>query len=158
MFKRFKKEKISLMSVGEGKVIDISDVKDEVFSQKMLGEGFAIEVEGDTFYAPIDATVSMVFPSMHAVGLKGSDGFEVLIHIGIDTVNENGEGFTSFVEMNDEVKKGEKLVTINREALLKKGYDLTTVIVFTNPDAYSSFEVEVGKKVVLNDVVASYIK
>ena len=108
----------------------------------MMGDGFAIASTGDTVYACADATVSMLFPSNHAVGLTLDNGMEILIHIGIETVNEEGKGFTCFCEQGKTVKKGEALVKFDRQYLEEKGYDLTAIVVFTNKDSYKEFRKE----------------
>lgn len=143
MFGFMKKNKREeLVAVVDGKLISIEKVNDPVFSQKMMGDGFAIASTGDTVYACADATVSMLFPSNHAVGLTLDNGMEILIHIGIETVNEEGKGFTCFCEQGKTVKKGEALVKFDRQYLEEKGYDLTVIIVFTNKDSYKEFRKE----------------
>lgn len=141
----FKKKEVirkELVAVADGKLIPIEEVKDPVFSEKMMGDGIAIETTGDTVYACADATITMVFPSNHAIGLTLENGMEILIHIGIDTVNENGKGFTCLKEQGTRVKKGDALVQFDRAYLLEKGYDLTTIVIFTNKDAYKEFKRE----------------
>mgnify|MGYP003260627651 CR=1 FL=1 len=143
MFGFMKKNKREeLVAVVDGKLISIEKVNDPVFSQKMMGDGFAIASTGDTVYACADATVSMLFPSNHAVGLTLDNGMEILIHIGIETVNEEGKGFTCFCEQGKTVKKGEALVKFDRQYLEEKGYDLTVIVVFTNKDSYKEFRKE----------------
>lgn len=143
MFGFMKKNKREeLVAVVDGKLISIEKVNDPVFSQKMMGDGFAIASTGDTVYACADATVSMLFPSNHAVGLALDNGMEILIHIGIETVNEEGKGFTCFCEQGKTVKKGEALVKFDRQYLEEKGYDLTVIVVFTNKDSYKEFRKE----------------
>ena len=143
MFGFMKKNKREeLVAVVDGKLISIEKVNDPVFSQKMMGDGFAIASTGDTVYACADATVSMLFPSNHAVGLTLDNGMEILIHIGIETVNEEGKGFTCFCEQGKTVKKGEALVKFDRQYLEENGYDLTVIVVFTNKDSYKEFRKE----------------
>ena len=146
-----------LLSVADGTLISIEAVKDPVFSEKMMGDGFAIESTSDTIYACADAKVTMLFPSNHAIGLELENGMEILIHVGIDTVNENGNGFTCMCSQGDMVKKGQSLLKIDRAYLLEKGYDLTVVVIFTNKDSYKEFEKENVTKVVGGqDVVVTY--
>ena len=144
MFGFGKKEKSreELLAVVDGTLIPIEDVKDPVFSQKMMGDGFAIASTGDTVYACADADITMLFPSNHAVGLTLKNGMEILIHVGIDTVNENGNGFTCLCEQGKHVKKGEPLLKMDREYLLSKGYDLSVIVIFTNKDSYAEFRRE----------------
>lgn len=141
MFKFKKKEskREELIAVVDGRLIPIEDVKDPVFSQKMMGDGFAIESTGDTIYACADAEITMLFPSNHAVGLTLDNGMEILIHVGIDTVNENGNGFTCLCEQGKRVQKGEALLKMDREYLSGKGYDLAVIVIFTKADAYKEF-------------------
>lgn len=138
-FKKKEAKREELIAVADGKLIPIEHVKDPVFSEKMMGDGFAIETTGDVVYACADATITMLFPSNHAVGLTLEDGMEILIHIGIDTVNENGKGFSCLSEQGKHVKKGDALIEFDRAYLTEKGYDLTTIVIFTNKNAYKEF-------------------
>lgn len=142
MFGRKKKmnKKVELVSPVDGTLIAIEEVNDPVFSTKMMGDGFAVSSTGDTIYACGDATVAMLFPSNHAVGLVMEDGLEVLLHVGIDTVNENGKGFTCLCAANTSVKKGDPLLRMDRAYLSEKGYDLTVIAIFTNKESYQTFE------------------
>lgn len=146
-----------LLAVCDGTIIPMEDVNDPVFSQKMMGDGFAIATTGSEYYALHDATVTMLFPSNHAFGLTFSDGMEILVHIGIDTVNENGKGFTCHTKLNSVVKAGDPIMSIERSYLEEKGYDLTSVIIFTNVDKYDDFFCEYGKIVQGGkDIAATY--
>jgi len=163
MFQFFRKSKgktnmtNELAALCDGTLIPLLEVNDPVFSQKMMGDGFAIKTTGDTFYAIHDAQITVLFPTKHAFALTLSDGLEVLIHIGIDTVNEKGNGFTAHVHLHDNVKAGDKIITIDRAYLETKGYDLTTMIVFTNADQYQQFSCNYGKKVIGGkDIAAVY--
>lgn len=149
----------NLLAVADGTTIKMEEVKDPVFAQKMMGDGFAITTTGSDFYALHDAKISMLFPSNHAFGLIFDDGMEVLVHIGIDTVNENGKGFTSHAKVDQKVKAGDKIISIDKAYLESRGYDLTTMIIFTNADVYKSFDCEYGKVVTGGkDIVAHYQK
>lgn len=140
MFGFMKKNKREeLVAVVDGELISIEDVNDPVFSQKMMGDGFAIKSTGNTIYACADAQVSMLFPSNHAVGLVLDNGMEILIHVGIETVNEKGKGFTCFCKQGKKVEKGDILLKFDRKYLEEQGYDLTVMIVFTNKDSYKEF-------------------
>lgn len=115
-----------------GKVIPITEVPDDVFSQKILGDGLAVEPKEDLITAPCDATVSMVMEgSNHACGLKLSNNMELLIHVGINTVDMNGDGFAMFVKNGDYVKKGDKLIAFSPEKIKAAGHPTTTVICVT---------------------------
>ncbi|MDT2706813.1 beta-glucoside-specific PTS transporter subunit IIABC [Enterococcus dispar] len=119
-----------------GRVIPLSEVKDEVFSSGMVGSGVGIIPEEDVLVAPEDGEITMVFETHHALGLKTSNGAEILFHIGIDTVQLNGEGFETFVKQGDRVTKGQQLIAFNRRLIKEKGYDDTIIFVVTNQDKY----------------------
>lgn len=156
-FKKKEAPKESLYAVVDGTLIPIEDVKDPVFSEKMMGDGFAIESTGDTIYACADASIKMLFPSNHAIGLELKNGMEILIHVGIDTVNENGTGFSCLCKQGDHVVKGQPLLKMDRSYLLEKGYDLAVIVIFTNKDTYKTFSREDIKHVVGGeDIVATY--
>lgn len=122
---------IKIDSPIKGKVMDLSEVPDEAFANKMMGDGVAVMPTEGLIVAPDDCEVSFVFPSKHAVGLKTKDGVELLIHIGIDTVKLDGDGFESFVETGDKVKKGDKLLSFDIEYLKDKVPSLATPIICT---------------------------
>ncbi|WP_439443288.1 beta-glucoside-specific PTS transporter subunit IIABC [Listeria aquatica] len=115
-----------------GEVIQLAEVKDPVFSQETLGKGFAIVPTTGEVYAPFNGVVSMVFKTKHAIGLKSDNGTELLIHVGLDTVQLNGEYFETLVKEGDRVKMGDMLLTFNLAKLQEKGYDVTTPVVVTN--------------------------
>lgn len=115
-----------------GKVKDLSEVEDEVFSSGMLGNGIAIEPTNGQVNSPVDGIVTTVFPTKHAIGVTSDDGVEILIHIGMDTVELNGEGFESFVKQNERVKKGDLLIRVNLDKIKAAGLSMITPIVVTN--------------------------
>ncbi|MGE6256581.1 N-acetylglucosamine-specific PTS transporter subunit IIBC [Heyndrickxia sporothermodurans] len=115
-----------------GKVINIQDIPDQVFSQKMMGDGFGIDPQDGEVYAPFNGTVKSVFPTKHAIGLETENGLEVLIHMGLDTVNLKGEGFTVYVNEGDQISTGQKLATMDISAIKDKVPSLVTPIIFTN--------------------------
>lgn len=119
-----------------GQVIPLAEVRDEVFSSGLVGNGVGIIPEEDVLVASEDGEIIMVFETQHALGLKTTTGAEILFHIGIDTVQLNGEGFTTFVKQGDQVQKGQKLITFNRRLIKEKGYDDTVICVITNQDKY----------------------
>lgn len=133
----FKKKVISnetknVVAVVDGKLIALKSVKDMVFSQKLIGDGFAIEPSNNTICAPVTGTINMIFPTGHAFGITTKDGIEILVHIGIDTVALNGNGFKKHVKKGDYVHAGETCVTVDFDLVKEAGYDITTMIVFTN--------------------------
>ncbi|GAB2044275.1 hypothetical protein AGATL06_07720 [Agathobaculum sp. TL06] len=123
-----------------GKVIPLEDVADGVFSEKMVGDGFAVEPSDNQVYAPADCEVATVFGTKHAIGLVTPEGCELLIHLGIDTVQLNGAPFTIQVKEGDTLKKGDLIGSFDEKAILDAGYRTVTPVVVTNSDQYSSFE------------------
>lgn len=133
--------KIVLKAICDGRTLPLSAVPDEVFSQGVMGEGMAFEPSGDTIYAPADAEVSVVMEdSRHACGLALADGTELLIHIGIDTVDMNGDGFTLFVHEGDHVKAGDRLIAFSPDKIAAAGHPKTTVFIVTEPAGHASME------------------
>ena len=131
-----------------GITIPLSEVKDAAFSQELLGKGIGIEPLKGEVVAPFDGTVATLFPTKHAIGLVSNEGLEVLIHIGLNTVQVNGKHFEAFVEQGDTVKKGQKLVAFNIEEIKKAGYSIETPIIVTNSNDY--FEIIETKEVKVN--------
>ncbi|UUI40204.1 beta-glucoside-specific PTS transporter subunit IIABC [Oceanobacillus oncorhynchi] len=123
---------VTIPSPVQGKLIPLSEVKDEVFSSGALGEGAAVYPTTGEVAAPADCKVSVLYPTLHAIGLQLENGAELLIHIGFNTVELNGEGFEAHVSAGDEIRKGTKIVSFNIEEIEAKGYDLTTPMVVTN--------------------------
>ena len=121
-----------------GTAEDLSQVNDEVFSQKMMGDGAAIVPSDGTIVAPADGEITVAYATKHAYGLTSTDGAEILIHIGLDTVNLKGDHFTSNVAQGQKVKKGDVLGTVDLDAVKAAGYDTTTMIVITNIANYSA--------------------
>lgn len=131
MFKSLGKKE-SFTSPISGNIIPLEQVNDPVFSQKMMGDGLAIQPIGKTIFAPMSGTITMCFPTNHAIGMKTEHGIEILIHIGIDTVKLAGLGFTALVQQDQIVKQGEPLITFDLNEIQAKGYDATVIVIFTN--------------------------
>lgn len=129
-----KAEGIDFESPLSGKLIPITEVNDMVFAKKTLGDGFAVIPTDNKIYAPFDAEVISLYPTKHAIGLKSQNGKEVLIHIGIDTVHLQGEGFISHVSQGEKIKKGQLLLEFDLDLMNEKNMDMTTAIVFTSGD------------------------
>lgn len=125
-----------LTSPIEGKVIALSEVKDDVFSSGMVGKGIAIVPETSELVAPEDGEVTMLFDTYHALGFKTANGAEILFHIGIDTVKLEGKYFESFVKVGDKIKRGEKIIHFDLQAIQEAGYDPTVICVVTNQESY----------------------
>ncbi|WP_436340901.1 beta-glucoside-specific PTS transporter subunit IIABC [Lactobacillus johnsonii] len=142
-----------LVSPLDGELLPLSEVKDEVFSSGAMGEGVAIEPSQGVLYAPADGRVVMTFPTGHAIGIKTKDGAEILMHIGMDTVNLQGKGFETLVAKGDEVKAGDELVKFDIDEIHEAGYVVTTPIVVTNSKDYEKVsvvrqgEVKVGQEI-----------
>lgn len=119
-----------------GTAENLSQVNDEVFSQKMMGDGAAVIPTDGTIYAPVDGTITVAYETKHAYGLTADNGAEVLIHVGLDTVNLKGEHFTSEVSQGQQVKAGDKLGTVDLDAVKTAGYDTTVMVVITNSNNY----------------------
>lgn len=130
--KEFVYEKQTVYSPMKGEVIPLSEVDDPVFAEGMMGVGVGIEPETDQLFAPVDGVVAAVFPTGHALGIQTDDGMELLIHIGINTVELEGEGFQTFVKQGDRVKAGELLVEFKRAWIKEKGYKVTTMVLVSN--------------------------
>lgn len=130
-----------LSSPLSGTVIPLSDVKDEAFSSGVLGLGAAVLPEEGILYAPADGTISAFFPTGHAIGLTTEDGLELLMHVGMDTVQLEGKGFHPLAKQGDRVKKGQKLLEFDRELITEAGYSLVTPILVTNSEDYKTVSV-----------------
>ena len=141
-------------SVADGQVINIEDVKDPVFSQKMMGDGFAVKPENGKIVSPVSGKVASIFPTKHALGLVTDNGLEVLVHIGLDTVSLEGKPFDVKVTEGQTVAAGDLLVEANLDAIREAGRETSTVVVFTNTDAIKSVKVEHTGKLAANAPVA----
>lgn len=130
-------KKISVVSPLDGDVIELKEVDDEVFASGVTGKGVAIVPTNNVVVSPVEGTVSVLFPSKHAVGITTKDGVELLVHIGLNTVMLNGEGFTTFVKQGDKVVCGQKLLEFDKEFILSKGYSLQSPVLVTNADQFS---------------------
>lgn len=127
----------NLKSPLSGKVLSLSDVPDKVFSSGAMGKGLAIDPEKGELIAPADGEITTIFPTGHAVGLTTKDGIEILMHIGMDTVELEGQGFETFVKQGDQVKAGDLLVRFDIEAIKAAGYSVITPIVITNTEHFA---------------------
>ncbi len=134
-----------------GKTLELAKVADPVFSSKALGDGLAIEPTDEVLLAPADGEVTVLMDgSNHAVGLKLDNGAELLLHIGIDTVNMEGKGFTPHVKVGDRVKTGDQLITFSADEIKKAGHPLTTMVILTDPNGID-YELLEGKDVIAGD-------
>ena len=127
-----------------GEAVPISEVSDPTFGQEILGKGIAIRPTDGKVYAPCDATVDMMFETGHAVSLIADCGAEILIHIGLDTVNLKGQHYTVHAQNGDKVKKGQLLIAFDREAVAAAGYDTITPVVVCNSAEYAALHTHTG--------------
>lgn len=148
-------EKRSFTSVVDGTVIAIEAVNDQVFSQKMMGEGFAVEPTGTIVVAPLSGTVTAVFPTKHAIGMVTEDGIEVLVHMGLDTVQMTDQAFDVFVKEGDHIEQGTKIAEADWEKVRAAGKGTTVVVVFTNSAAIDQFKLEKTGATTVNTTVGT---
>lgn len=132
MFGIFKKKKLVILSPAKGMLKDITKVKDDAFSSKCLGEGFAIEPSKGEVYSPVEGVIATVFPTNHAIIVKAIDEKEILIHIGLDSVKLEGKGFTALIEVGQKVSAGQKLMKFDLDLLNDKIPSSDIIVVFTN--------------------------
>jgi PTS system glucose-specific IIA component len=124
----------------DGKAVDITEVPDEVFSQKMVGDGMAILPIGDTFRAPIGGKVTKIFETNHAYSIEDAHGMTVMVHIGLDTVELGGEGFERLVQEGDEVKAGDPVIRIDYATVSQKAKDMLTPVIVTSESTVTTID------------------
>lgn len=132
-----RKKKVDILAPITGEFLPLEKVPDQVFSQKMMGDGFAVLPEEGEVVSPVEGKVINLFPTKHALGLETSAGLEILIHIGIDTVELKGEGFTTHVSEGDKVKVGQKLLTFDIDLIQAKGKSPISPIIFPQTAEWS---------------------
>lgn len=143
-----------LASIMDGELRPISDSEDPVFSQKMMGDGYLILPTGNIVASPVSGVVQTVFPTKHAIGITSDSGDEIIIHVGLDTVKLNGEGFTAFVKAGDTVVPGQKLLEVDFDLIKSKVPSIATPVVVSNiGDRH--VELVTGTTVKIGDVVAT---
>lgn len=147
-----------ILSPVAGNAIDLKDVPDPTFAEGILGLGAAVEPSEGKVTAPADATVETLFETHHAIGLKLENGAELLIHIGINTVELNGEGFTAHVSEGDSVKKGQTLITFDKELITSMGYKTVTPVIVTNPDDFAAVNRKADGHITADDVLLELVK
>ena len=162
MFNFFKKKQNNtymLGAVAKGKAVELKEVNDPTFNSGMLGQGVAIVPSEGKIYAPADGEIAMVFETLHAVSMTADNGVEILVHVGLDTVELKGEGFEAHVQAGDKVKKGDLMLSVDLDAVQAAGYDIVTPILVCNTDEYAVVEGLAGKDVVPGeDVVKIQMK
>lgn len=141
----------------QGAIVQLADVPDPVFASGAMGKGIAIEPSQGTLYAPAKGEVTLLFPTKHAIGIKTENGAEILLHVGMDTVSLNGEGFESFVEIGDSIEAGQKLLEFDMEAIKAAGLPITTPIIVTNTSLYEDILVSQENEVQVGDYLLTTV-
>ena len=142
-----------IFAVANGKLMPITEVADDVFSQKMMGDGFAILPTNGEVFAPIAGTIINIFPTKHAVGIKTESGIEVLLHMGIDTVNLKGAPFTIYVEEGQKVARGQLIATMDLVALQSANKQSDLIVAFTNGEKVAKLTMDASGVVKANAVI-----
>lgn len=156
MFELLKKKK-SIIAPVDGKTLELSQVPDKVFAEKMVGDGLAINTVGSIITAPSDGILTLIFKTNHAFGMTLKDGVELMVHIGIDTVKLDGTGFERLCEQGDFVKAGTPIIKLDRDFILSKGFSLITPVLITNMDKIKNIEPVINKDVKAGeDIVMEY--
>ena len=151
-------ETVEIASPIEGKAYPLNEVQDEVFASEALGKGIAVLPTKGEVVAPADCTVSVLYPTLHAMGLKLEDGTELLIHIGMDTVAMNGDGFTKHVNEGDKIKKGTPIVSFDIDKIKAAGYDTTVSVIISNTADFAEVTGVPAEKADLTRVVIKAVK
>lgn len=128
-----RKQGVELMAYATGTIVPLQEVHDEMFSAGLMGQGIAIASIDGKFYSPINGEITMLFPTKHALGMKTEEGHELLLHIGIDTVSLQGEGFKAYVESGSKVVKGDLLLEVDLALIKEKGFYSEAILCITEP-------------------------
>ncbi len=149
----FSGSELELGAPVEGYAVSVKEVSDPTFGEEILGKGIAVRPTGNQIVAPCDATVDLMFDTGHAVSLNADSGAEILIHVGLDTVNLKGKHFTVHAKSGDHVSAGQLLIEFDREAIAAEGYDVITPMVICNTDKYGEINLYVDKNVTAGEKV-----
>lgn len=160
LFKRKKNENpgktfTEIYSPADGKLIPIEEVQDEVFSKKMMGDGYAVVPDSGKIYSPVKGKIHNIFPTKHAFGIQTANSDEIILHLGVDTVELNGEPFTIFVKENEEVTPDTLIAVMNFEKM--QGKDPTVIVAFANQDAIEKIILEEKEKVTHSEKVGKAV-
>lgn len=161
MFEFFKKKEskeLILCAPLEGNCVDLKEVPDQMFASGIMGNGMAFIPSGNVLYAPCKAKVSMIAATKHAIGLVTPEGMEILLHIGLDTVNFNGKGFKVKVSVNDTVKQGQPLIEFDRTFFEGQHVNMITPLVITNSSDFELVSMKTNQEVSTKTAVANYQK
>lgn len=149
MFDMFKKKRDNdLYAPVIGETIALENVPDKMFADKLMGEGIGFKFDGNTVCAPCDGKISVITNTLHAFGITAANGAEILVHIGLDTVELKGQGFKAIAEVGEKVKKGTPIIEIDRDFMKKNNVNLITPMIITNSDDFN-FDIEKGDKQVI---------
>lgn len=157
-FLKKKEEGIVVSAPIKGKTVELSQVNDPTFSECMLGKGVAIIPSEGKVYAPADGEISMMFDTHHAVSMVTTDGIEILIHIGLETVSLKGEGFEAHVQSGDQVKKGDLLLSMDLAKIKAEGLDIISPVVICNTDDYADVQAILSEQVEPGEGIIKIIK
>lgn len=149
---------ISIKAVEDGRTIPIDQVNDQTFAQELLGPGIAIVPSNGTVTSPINGTITTVMDTKHAVCIQGEDGLELIVHVGLDTVELNGKYYQAYKQTGDQVKAGDVLLKFDLEEIAKAGYDVTTPIVITDLSGYKITKCLTGQQVKAGEEVIQLTK
>lgn len=158
MFGFLKNSNGELSAPQTGIAVPIADVPDDVFAGKILGDGVGIKPTEDGVYSPVDGTVIQIAHTFHAFGIQSNDGLEILVHLGINTVELNGEGFNCHAIVGQKVKKGDKIMDMDRAFIESKGYNTISPCIITNMDDIVKFDTNIGEVKGGETVVITYKK
>lgn len=147
-----------LLAVADGEAIPIDTVEDEVFSSRMLGDGFAVDPKSGNFFSPADGVIENISETLHAYTLRTDDGLDILIHIGIDTVELSGKGFTPFVKKGDRVSAGDLIARADLGLIKENGFSAVTPVIISNYDEISSYDISLGDVTGGKSTVIKYIR
>jgi glucose-specific phosphotransferase system IIA component len=159
MLNFFSNNRITIKAPITGNIHELKDVPDHVFAQKIIGDGIAIEPTENILYSPVKGQIVQIFPTLHAIGIETKEGIEILIHLGIDTVELKGEGFTSFIEKGQKVNIGDKLLEIDWDYVKGKVPSIMTPIIITNMDKVEKMKIlKMGEVKAEEDLLSIKIK
>ncbi|MCI9092353.1 MAG: PTS glucose transporter subunit IIA [Coprobacillus sp.] len=138
LFSKFKKEEIEysdtdIVAIADATLVPVNKIQDSVFSKELLGQTIAFELNDNTIVSPCNGVLEMMYPTGHAFAVRRKDGMGILVHVGINTVNLKGQGFKLYAKQGEKVKAGQKLLQIKREKIKEAGYDLTTMLIISEP-------------------------
>lgn len=158
LFKKKENQEIELFAPVDGEVIPLEEVPDPVFAEKMMGDGIAIKPSNGKVVSPVDGDIIQAFPTKHAVGIKACNGTEILIHIGLETVALDGDGFTIHVKEGDKVKKGDALVDVDLAVVGEKAASTVTLMLITNMNDIEDLNKQKLKQVKASEDVVITVK